>query len=200
MKEYICPRCHKDHGPEAICGIMSKYCVECDNEMRGYTLTELYSSSKAMGIAAYMPYIPFYSTPPCIEGDIKMRELKFRFWCKSENRFVDDPEIDKNGRVSVMDGICGSDDCTNDIVVQQFTGLVDKAGKNIYEGDVVIHDEIGHSYAYGKHTITECSVELIQDKNSWIWGLKRKGSDTPMYNMWTGDEVVVVGNIFQYKK
>ena len=34
LKEYICPRCHKDHGSYAICGIMSKYCDDCNKEMK----------------------------------------------------------------------------------------------------------------------------------------------------------------------
>ena len=63
--------------------------------------------------------------------------FKFRFWCVSEKRFVGNPEISKNGNVSCMDGISGSDDCSHDIIISQWTGMKDENGKDVYEGDVV---------------------------------------------------------------
>lgn len=60
-----------------------------------------------------------------------MRELKFRVWCKDSLQWVND-----NTRFDIFNGelSLGSGDPW---VFQQFTGLLDSEGKEIYEGDVI---------------------------------------------------------------
>ena len=60
------------------------------------------------------------------------RELKFRVWTGKE--YLDDFNLDRmsckfNGELSV--------EGYSDAIIEQFTGLRDKNGRNIYEGDVV---------------------------------------------------------------
>jgi hypothetical protein len=62
--------------------------------------------------------------------------FKFRFWCISENRFINDPVIHGDGKISVQSGICGRDYC-HDVIIQQYTGWNDKNNKPIVEGDIV---------------------------------------------------------------
>lgn len=66
-----------------------------------------------------------------------MREVKFRAWCKESNKmFYSDFHVDFKGRIFWWDGD-GYNRLRQDVELMQFTGLKDKNGKEIYEGDVV---------------------------------------------------------------
>lgn len=65
-----------------------------------------------------------------------MRELKFRAWDKKSKQFVDDFIIDRLGN-EYQTNKCEFWGDDRDIVLIQYTGLKDKNGKEIYEGDVI---------------------------------------------------------------
>jgi uncharacterized phage protein (TIGR01671 family) len=67
-----------------------------------------------------------------------MRELKFRAWHKDEERWEDFVDIRSDGSIMTAWGL----DANGCFIVEQFTGLYDKNGTEIYEGDVVCY----HSY------------------------------------------------------
>jgi hypothetical protein len=62
---------------------------------------------------------------------MKKRKIKFRFWCPTGKAFIRDYHY--NGLVDEL-----FDEKENDILIpQQFTGLIDKNGVEVYEGDLI---------------------------------------------------------------
>jgi len=102
----------------------------------------------------------------------KMREIKFRAWNKKT----------KLMRYDIFDVRLGNDE---DYEIMQFTGLKDKNGKEIYEGDIIRYEKKHYLIKWGKKN--KAFIGKIKgDKEEYILS----EADKP-------DELEVIGNIYE---
>lgn len=134
------------------------------------------------------------------------REIKLRAWNKewSMMSMVDKIEFDNGVPVSVSVTIQASDydhkgewedyEIGKDIILQQFTGLHDKNGKEIYEGDIV---RSGKEYNYYTGLNSEIyGGRLYEIKNNgWRFYIEPHS----LYDIDFKD-LEVIGNIYENKE
>ena len=115
-----------------------------------------------------------------------MRKLKFRMWDEKYQCWVNDPLFVYPNTELVRQGI----------IIQQWTGMMDKSGKEIYEGDFITFS--------CDYTIDSSDVDVVQ------WGNQEVFYDEEYAGFYFGrkrefqilDEIMpetieVVGNIFE---
>jgi len=93
-------------------------------------------------------------TPPT--EVINMREIKFRAWNKKERRFIEVHTLEGTGNKFLF---CSDENekryCIGvDVEILEYTGLKDKNGKEIYEGDILKFPE-AHKNWYGYISFVE---------------------------------------------
>ena len=118
------------------------------------------------------------------------REIKFRVWDKKYSRWENmlmllpngDICYEQNGEVNIV---------RNRFIIQQYTGLKDFNGKEIYEGDIL--DISGKEWGDYKYVFVEWNSEI----SSW-----QTSDEIAFYDWeaWEGismDECPIVGNVFE---
>lgn len=91
-----------------------------------------------------------------------MREIKFRAWDKNEKRWLSFLEVNLAG---FRNEISFYQDTSFELM--QYTGLKDKNGKEIYEGDIMrVLDEVGQVY-YDDNNVCFC-IDVERDYNPCI--------------------------------
>ena len=125
--------------------------------------------------------------------ETNMRELKFRVW--DDNGFLNNDAYclflkDGYGNLlevrKLMD--YGQMNVLPNAIMSQFTGLTDKNGVEIYEGDVV--------KATSEQFINENFIgKVIFDEGCFLTWVNKND----IRGVWSGDDIEVIGNIFENK-
>lgn len=127
-----------------------------------------------------------------------MRTIKFRFWDKKRKQMIDKrpytPDhyeylyINPEGNVEITHR--GLPEYTKDFILMQFTGLLDRTNKEIYEGDIVEIKEENEPYWMG---------EVIWDVYRWDGdGFYMSHYDNPGELFSQGTKyIAVIGNIYE---
>jgi len=127
-----------------------------------------------------------------------MREIKFRAWSRDSGCWLTDEEVKAEFAIEpTVDGAYVID-CLSETTLCQYTGLEDKNGKEIYEGDIIPIRGI-----WGGDTITQNGVvehgfhgDPWFDDNAYGWSIT--GSILQKTLGVEGKEVI--GNIYENKE
>jgi len=121
-----------------------------------------------------------------------MNDIQFRAWDKDNNDWFDhytgELYIELNGNINF--GWNGElmDDCTDRIILMQYTGLKDKNGVEIFEGDVLFHPLQGKRKVYYPYSERVASYGLQDIDNGFGSTLQDS------HAVWE-----VIGNVYEDK-
>lgn len=119
------------------------------------------------------------------------REIKFRIWDIENKEMLEVQELDfeptfYGGRIAIRPDQYNDYFDTEDMILMQYTGLDDKNGKEIYEGDIVKYRD-----SRGQHI-----EKVIFDKGCFYAGM-HWGSSTRVAPKLINTRITeVIGNIY----
>lgn len=123
------------------------------------------------------------------------RELKFRGWNGRKMEYFDLYEILSYNEPS-QEEECSYESRMNPAGLMQYTGLKDKNGKEIYEGDIVTCWIEDNDHPTGNPDVIE-----FRNGSFWLRYRYRTMSDWLLYLARDGDEVAgdfeIIGNIYE---
>ena len=131
-----------------------------------------------------------------------MKTTKFRAWQTFDKRFIENPcltFLEGEAGVSTFSrmhsygqGTTSKTTSHENCVIQQFTGIKDKNGKEIYEGDTIFADETIFEvvFEYGCFMVRNIDLGVETDEASQQYF-------TPLYEY---PDCEVIGNIFKEVK
>lgn len=113
-----------------------------------------------------------------------MREIKFRAWCNIENKMYQKFYVEDHLKFAFMDELISS--AQERYILMQYTGLKDKNGVEIYEGDVV---NVNKPWIKPRLEVVEFYT---------VGGMAGVHPFTDTEHQWTSYTAEVVGNIYEH--
>ena len=110
-----------------------------------------------------------------------MREIRFRAWDKKTKSMFNNAYVDLNyGKLELQ--------MVKDAILLQYTGLKDKQGKEIYEGDILVRD-------YGFH---KSYMQIIWDEDRATFGsIPARPYTYADINREQMSQCEIIGNIYE---
>ena len=128
------------------------------------------------------------------------REIKFRAWLKEDKKMENVKTIDFTDKTirclkknEFINAYLLRRVSFDDVELMQYTGLKDKNGKEIYEGDI-----IKYKFPYDRRLKHISPVKFLETEASF--GIKdRYGNEIPLYTISASNYFEVIGNIYENK-
>lgn len=119
------------------------------------------------------------------------REIKFRAW-DTLNKimlelygFIKTVELDESVYIVQGPEIDDTIIC-DDLIIMQYTGLKDKNGKEIYEGDIISGDFFNEKF--------KTMGEVIYSEHFCFYASKNLSGETPLFKI---NRIEIIGNIHE---
>lgn len=143
-----------------------------------------------------------------------MREIKFRAWHKEKEKMFVPTWINKDMSVGMPDNISNNESdsiVTDNIEIMQFTGLHDRGGDEIYEGDIVrvefdpysndVFNENGE-FVREEETYDHCEISEVKFENGGFVVSADFGDYSQTTVGWAIDDgsmvaLKIIGNIYE---